>query len=107
MVSEEKVEQVLKDSEEICKCLNLALTIKYDEKKGMDIQTIYYAVARFAAQFISDIQPVLGDDIVDSFFETVRNILQAYEDEGKDETHRILKYNVGNPSDESETDENN
>lgn len=90
-IDEKKLEKVLEESEKICNKLNLTL---FDNVKGknMPIEILFYSIARFAAQFLYDIKPAMGDEIVDTFSETVGNIMQAYHDEGKDSTYRVLKY---------------
>lgn len=91
MVNEKEVDEILKVSEVISKRLNKALL---DECAGktLDLVAAYYSVARFVAGFIDDIRPVYGDSILDSFNSTVKGILQAFEDEGRDDTGRILKW---------------
>ncbi len=91
-----EVEEILNESEKICESLNQALMERCKQNQGLNIQTGFYAVARFAAQFLHDVQPILGKDISKAFSETVNNIMQAYEDEGEDQTNRMLKFNVNN-----------
>lgn len=88
---EKEVDEVLKVSEVISKRLNKAL-LEECEGKTLDLVAAYYSVARFVAGFIDDIRPVYGDDILDSFHSTVKDILQAFHDEGRDDTGRILKW---------------
>ena len=91
MVNEKEVDEILKVSAVISQRLNKAL-LEECEGKTLDLVAAYYSVARFVAGFINDIRPIYGDDILDTFNSTVKDILQAFEDEGKDETGRILKY---------------
>lgn len=62
------------------------------------VMTAYYSMARFVAGFIDDIRPAIGDDVLDSFTSTVKDILQAFQDEGKDNTGRLLKFHPGGPA---------
>ena len=100
MEYEKEVDEVLKVSEVISQRLNKAL-LDECEGKTLDLVAAYYSVARFVAGFIDDLRPVYGDDILDSFHSTVKDILQAFEDEGKDQTGRILKYHPPVPDKES------
>lgn len=98
MANEKEVEKILEQSEKVSKRLNKAL-VEECENRSIDLMTAYYSVARFVAGFIDDIRPVLGNDVVDSFHSTVKDILQAFEDEGRDQTGRILKYHPPVPDD--------
>lgn len=91
-IDDKEVNLVLEKSEEICKKLNYVLEKECVKLKDMQLGTAFYSIARFAAQFLYDVRPVMGDDIKDSFIQTLDNIMQAYEDEGPDKTNRILKY---------------
>lgn len=93
MKQEDEVEMILKESERICDRLNTALF--EGQNNSLTIPVAYYSVARFVAQFLYDTAPSYEGDPLESFNETVKNILAAFENEGKDDTHRILKYNVG------------
>ena len=86
---------ILEESGLICDRLNKAL---FEGHKGNSIKlpVAFYAVARFAAQFLYDAGPSFDGDPLDTFNETVKNIMKAYQVEGRDETNRILKYNMGN-----------
>ena len=101
MKKDDQVEKILDESEKICERLNLALMERCKKNQGLDIQTGFYAVARFAAEFLHDVQPILGEDISVAFSETVNNIMQAFKNEGEDDTHRILRFNIGNDEVES------
>lgn len=96
MASDKEIEKILKQSEIVSQRLNKAI-LDECESKSMELGAAYYSVARFVAGFIDDIRPVLGDKVLDSFTSTVKDILQAFQDEGKDKTYRLLKYHLGNP----------
>ena len=89
---DKEVNLVLEKSEEICKKLNYILEKECVKLKEMQMGVAFYSVARFAAQFLYDVRPVMGDDIKESFKQTLDDIMQSYEDEGPDKTNRVLKY---------------
>lgn len=91
-MNEKDVDLVLHKSEEICKELNFVLGKELAGLKEMQMGVAYYSVARFAAQFLHDVMPALGDDIPNSFQATVNDILQAFQNEGPDDTYRFLKF---------------
>jgi len=91
-IDDKEVNLVLEKSEEICKKLNYVLEKECVKLKDMQLGTAFYSIARFAAQFLYDVRPVMGDNIKESFKQTLDDIMQAYEDEGPDKTNRILKY---------------
>lgn len=91
MNSDKEVELILNESEKICERLNKALI---EGGKSINVSLSFYAVARFTAQYLYDISPILENDPVETFTNTVKNIMQAFEDEGPDKTHRLLKYRM-------------
>ena len=91
-IDDKEVNLVLEKSKEICKKLNYVLEKESVKMKEMQIGTAFYSIARFAAQFLYDVRPVMGDDVKESFKRTLDDIMQAYEDEGPDKTSRILKF---------------
>ena len=96
MKKKEEIDIILEESELICDQLNKAL---FEGQKGNSIKlpVAFYAVARFAAQFLYDAGPSFCGDPLETFSDTVKNIMMAYPDEGRDETYRILKFTKGNP----------
>lgn len=96
MKQEDEIEMILNESELICTKLNKAL-FEGQESNSLKLPVAFYAVARFAAQFLYDTGPSFEGDPLESFNNTVRNILKAYQDEGRDETYRVLKYKMANP----------
>jgi hypothetical protein len=90
--SEKEIEFVLDKSESICKELNKVFGEQLSGLKQIQMGVAYYAAARFAAQFIYDFRPAMGEGFEENFKATIDNILQAYEDEGPDKTSRILKF---------------
>lgn len=91
-MKEKDVNLILNKSGEICKELNLVFRKQLAGVKDVQMGVAFYSVARFAAQFLHDVKPVMGDDITKRFQATIENILQAYQDEGPDETYRFLKF---------------
>ena len=91
-MNEKDVNLVLEKSEDICNELNLVFAKNLKGMKDMQMGVAFYSVARFAAQFLHDVKPAMGNDIAKSFQSTVENILQAYQDEGPDDTYRFMKF---------------
>lgn len=93
--SDKEIDFVLNKSEDNCKELNKVFGEQISGLKDMQMGVAYYSVARFAAQFIHDVRPVMGEGFEKSFMDTIDNILQAYEDKGPDKTFRFLKFIQG------------
>lgn len=100
MKQEDEIEMILKESEEICNQLNKAM---FEGRKSLKLPVAYYSVARFVAQFLYDAAPSFDGDPLESLNSTIKNILQAYEDEGKDDTHRLLRFVSGTPELENQS----
>lgn len=96
MKQEDEIEMILNESELICTRLNKAL-FEGQESNSLKLPVAFYAVARFTAQFLYDAGPSFEGDPLESFNNTVKNIMMAYQDEGRDETYRVLKYCTTNP----------